>query len=223
MMKKRFGFLMILIGLAMPVFAQTETDGELEYAAQTKHQSFSHYLGPSLGVGAMRMNEGAIFTFDIGASYSFYLFDWLSISGSVIAHQELYLNQPSDDTRMVPAGNPFCITVPIGLHFNVPKAEWLYAGFNFALNFPMFNMNSPQNGYSTEDEIFISLPIDFGLDLMKPGKGGSRVFLTVTPTFHKGGIAVPVGFVWQIHNWRIGSNKTPANVSPQPPTIIIIN
>ena len=99
-MKKRFGFLMILIGLAMPVFAQSETDGELEYAAQTKHQSFSHYLGPSLGVGAMRMNEGAIFTFDIGASYSFYLFDWLSISGSVIVHQELYLNQPSDDTRM---------------------------------------------------------------------------------------------------------------------------
>jgi len=44
-MKKLFVFLMIVIGLAMPIFAQSETAVELDFAVQTKHQSFSHYLG----------------------------------------------------------------------------------------------------------------------------------------------------------------------------------
>ena len=214
-MKKLFGILMILTGLSAQVFAQVEMDGSVhaELGTTKKHLAFSHYLGPSLGMGAMKMNNGAICTFDIGASYNFYIFEWLSINGSVITHMELYTNQPTDSTRMVPAGNPFCITIPIGVHFNIPGIEWLYTGISFALNFPMFDMNSPHNVYSSESELFFSLPIDLGLDLIKPDKGGSRIFLRVTPTFHNNGIAVPVGLVWQIHNWRIAAQKTTTNIS----------
>ena len=215
-MKKQFGFLIFVAVCATSVFAQNQVE-------ENNYRTFSHYLGPSLGVGAMKMNDGAIFTFDVGASYDFYIFEWLAISGGIIAHQELYYNQPSDDTRMVPVGNPFCITVPFGLHFKIPKIEWLYNGFNFALNFPMFDSSSPKNAYSTENEMFFSVPLDLGFDFMKPGKGGSRAFVRVTPTFHKGGVAVPVGFVWQIHNWKIGSSKAETYVAPQPTTIIIIN
>ena len=208
-MKKLIGILLIIAGIIAPVFAQEETDD----VAVKKHQAFSHYLGPSLGFGAMKMNEGAIFTFGIGASYNFYVLDWLSISGGVIAHQEIYSNQPTDSTRMVLAGNPFCITVPIGLHINIPNMEWLYTGISFALNFPMFNINSPQDTYSPEKELFFSVPFDFGLDLIKPGQGGSRIFARITPTFHKGTIAVPVGLVWQVYNWKIGSDNTTTHSS----------
>jgi len=215
-MKKLFGILMITIGLSATVFAQDD----VENITTKKHQAFSHYISPSFGIGAMNMNDGAILTFNIGASYNFYVLDWFSISGSVLAHQELYFNQPTDNTRMVPAGNPFCITVPIGFHINVPGIDWLYTGISFALNFPMFDLNSPYNAYASSEELFFSLPIDLGLDLIKPDLGGSRILLRVTPTFHKGGIAVPVGLVWQIHNWKIPTQKTTTHTSSSSSTTV---
>ena len=215
-MKKLFGILMIIMGLSTTVFAQDD----VENVTTKKHQAYSHYLGPSLGIGAMSMNDGAILAFNIGASYSFYVLDWFSISGSVLAHQEIYFNQPAETTRMVPAGNPFCITVPIGFHINVPCIDLLYTGFSFALNFPMFDLNSPYNAYTSSDELFFSLPIDIGLDLIKPDRGGSRILLRVTPTFHKGGIAVPVGIVWQIHNWKIPAQKTATHTSSSSSTTV---
>jgi hypothetical protein len=47
------------------------------------------------------------------------------------------------------------------------------------------------------------LPIDFGFDFIKAGKGGSRFFFRVTPEFHKNGTTIPIGFIWQIYNWKI--------------------
>jgi hypothetical protein len=53
------------------------------------------------------------------------------------------------------------------------------------------------------DPFFIGIPIDFGFDMIKPGKGGSRFFFRVTPEIHEKGTPIPIGFIWQIYNWKI--------------------
>ena len=220
-MKRMFGILILIAVITSAIFARDESPDTL----QNKRQPLDNYLGPGLGMGGMKLNDGAIFTIDFGISYDFYLLSWLSINTGIYAHQEIYHNQPSDDKRIVPKGNPFCFTIPFGIHINIPKAEWLYTGFNIGLNIPIFDIErSTDLEAYTKDDFFVSLPVDLGFDLIRPGKGGSRVFFRITPAFHKGGIALPIGLVWQIHNWKIGPKKIEVTVPPPPvpPTTIII-
>ena len=228
-MKKFLILFIIVIGLTSIVFAQDEEEAEIA-VNQAKHQAFSNYFGINIGGGAMKLNDGTIFTANFGISYDFYLFPWFSISSGILFHQELYQNQPTDSNRFVPEGNPFCFTIPIGVHFNMPNAEWLYTGINFAFNIPITNANSPstQDAYTIND-VFYSMPVHLGFDFINAGKGGSRLFFKITPTFYNGGVSVPVGFVWQIYNWRIYTPNVvvnipdvEVNIPPLPTTTIII-
>ena len=229
-MRKFFGFLVIIIGLnTIPIFAQEEQENELDNAPQKKHQFLDNYFGVGIGVGGMRMNDNGIFTADLGVSYDFYLHEWVSINTGLLFHTEIYSdhNLLTNDEPMI---TPFCFTIPFGVHFNIPKVEWLYTGVSVAINIPIADLRSPRDqDFSSRGNIFVSLPIDLGFDFIKPGRGGSRVFFRVTPTFHKGGMTVPVGLVWQIYNWRAFTPKVEVNVPevevnvPPPPTVIIIH
>ena len=210
-MKKTFVFLMFVTVLAASVFAQDEP----EEAAQKKHQFPDNYFGVSIGAAGMKTGEHGIFTVDFGVSYGFYLHEWVSINTGLFFHTELY----SEDNLLTdsePMLTPLCFTIPFGIHFNVPKFEWLYTGLNVAINIPIADFRSGDQDALSGNNVFISLPVDLGFDFIKPGTGGSRVFLRITPTFHKGGIAVPVGFVWQIYNWKVFSPKVEVNVPPPP-------
>jgi len=225
-MRKLFGFLTIIIGLTVSVFAQEGLENEAANISQKKHQFLDNYFGVGVGVGGMRMYDNGIFTATLGVSYDFYLHDWLSINTGLLFHTELYSdhNLLTDSEPMV---TPLCFTIPFGVHFNIPGVEWLYSGVNIAINIPIADLQSPRDqDFSSRGDVFVSLPIDLGVDFIKPGRGGPRVFFRATPTFHKGGIAVPVGLVWQIYNWKVFSKKVEVEVNvpppPPPPTVIII-
>jgi len=218
---------MIVIGLSTtPVFAQED---EAQIAPQRKHQQLATYFGLSAGVGGMKTNDNGIFTADLGVTFGFYALDWMSINTGLLFHTELY----SDHNLLTgnePMVTPFCFTIPFGVHFNIPGLEWLYTGVNVAINIPIADLQSPRDqDFSSRGNVFISLPIDLGFDFIKPGRGGPRVLFRVTPTFHKGGMTVPVGLVWQIYNWRVFTPKVEVNVPevevnvPPPPTVIIIH
>ena len=222
-MKKLTGLAIIFIALASFVYAEEEDN-----KSAAKHEAFSQFFGLNLSGAAMKLNDGEIYTASFGISYDFYFLSWLSINSGILFHQEIYTRQPTDNSRFVPEGNPFCFTIPIGIHFNIPKAEWIYTGVSFAFNIPISNANSPDaKDFYKQSDIFCSLPIDLGFDFIKAGKGGSRLFLKVTPTFYNSGIAFPAGIVWQVYNWRIFKPKVEVpkvevNIPPPPSTTIII-
>ena len=225
-MKKLSGILILIIGLSIPAFAQNES---VTTTTQGKHQQFDMYFGLSLGAAGMRMNDNGIFTADFGVNYGFYLFNWLSLNTGVFFHTELY----SDNNLLTgtdPMQAPFCFTIPIGFHINIPRVEWLYTGVSFAVNIPIadFRSSNEQNSFSPNN-VFFSLPIDIGIDFIQPNRGGSRLLFRATPTFHKGGTTVPIGVFWQIYNWRV-FHKTvdvkvdvnvEVNVPPPPPPPVI--
>jgi hypothetical protein len=212
LMKNVFCFLLLVAVFATPIFAEDESPNTV----QNKHRQFDQYFGLSIGGGGMRMNGSTVITTDVGVTYNVYLFNWFSLNAGFIFHKEL------GERQFTPNGNTFCFTVPLGVHFNIPKAEWLYAGINFAVNIPIVDMNSPNDqNIFTQNDTFFSMPIDLGFDFMKPGRGGSRLLLTVTPTFYNGGTSVPVGIVWQIYNWKVFAPKVEVNVPPPP--VIIVN
>lgn len=216
-MKNQAGYLMIIIFLAAPVFAQND----FEYDPQNRHNQFDNYLGVSLGAGAMMMEDNSIYSADFGATYGFYAFKRLSINTGIFLHAELY-----SDINLVsgnePMQAPLYFIIPFGIHFNIPKAEWLYAGINVCINFPLADLKSPgKRDAFTESNTFISMPIDLGVDLIKPGRGGSRILFRITPTFHNSETAVPVGIMWQIYNWKVLSKKAEVTVPP-PPVIKIV-
>jgi hypothetical protein len=105
------------------------------------------------------------------------------------------------------AASPLCLTIPLAAHVNIPNAEWLYAGIGLSLNIPVTGMFDGLAEVDTKGKFFAGLPIDVGFDFVKPGKGGGRFFFRITPEFHEKGIAVPIGFIWQIYNWKIYSGN----------------
>jgi hypothetical protein len=200
-----------------PVPAQNEPEDISEDTPPKKHQFLDSYFGVSIGAGGMKTGNYGIFTADIGVPYGFYLHEWVSINTGLFFHAELY-----DEPRV----NPLCFSIPFGVHFNIPKAEWLYTGISVAVNIPIADLSSPgKRDAFTVNDVFISLPVDFGFDFIKPGRGGPRAFFRITPTFHKGGMAVPIGFVWQIYNWKNFGKEVKINIdiNVPPPTIIIIH
>ena len=219
-MKRLFGLLVFLIAFAALAFAQdsyTDHDETADRGArESKHQPFSHYMGLNLGMSAMRLNNGAILTADFGVSYDFYPFSWMSLNAGILLHQELKLA----DSSITEA--PLCFTIPFGVHFNIPRADWLYTGLNFNINIPLADMKSPDDhGVYTKDDVFLSIPIDIGFDFIKAAGGGGRIFFRITPSFQRSGLVVPVGLMWQIYNWPIGPQKVEVNI-PAPPVVIII-
>jgi hypothetical protein len=89
----------------------------------------------------------------------------------------------------------------------VPKLEWLYTGIGLNLNIPILGMFDSLTGENTKGDFFIGLPIDLGFDFIKAGRGGGRFFFRITPEFHENGTTLPIGFIWQIYNWKIYSKN----------------
>ncbi|MCL2174528.1 MAG: hypothetical protein FWB73_00645 [Treponema sp.] len=230
-MKKIFILLLSFAISAEIVFAENVEEKTTENNQLKKHQFLDQYFGLSIGASGMKTGDKGIFTADTGVTYGFYLHEWFSINTGLLFHTELYTdhNLLTNNNSTV---TPLCFTIPFGVHLNIPKAEWLYTGISIAVNIPIADLRSIHDqDVLKEKNVFVSLPVDFGFDFIKPGRGGTRIFFRVTPTFHKSGVTVPVGFVWQVYNWKVFSKKVDVNVEipkvevnvPPPPTVIIIH
>jgi len=210
MAKKSLIVLVIAVVIAGEAFAQEE-----------KHQQFDVFMGLNLGMG-VTPNAGRLFTkdipsgnyaltFDFGLTGDFYIFRWLSLNTGLLLHPDIYLTLDRDvevDDFTDIAATPLCLTVPLMMHINIPGAEWLYMGVGLNLNFPIAGMFDSIADVDTKGDFFVGLPIDIGFDFIKPGRGGARFFFRVTPEFHEHETAIPVGFVWQIYNWKLhGKNN----------------
>jgi hypothetical protein len=211
MVKKGLLVLVLMAVVTGGIFAQDETIH--------KHQSFDMLLGFNLGIG-VTTNIGDLRNIknsipkgnyavmgDIGLTYDFYLFNWLSFNTGLLVHPDVYilLDQSYDNVDNLTdiAASPLCLTIPLAAHINIPKVEWLYAGIGLSLNIPISGILDKHFGVDTKGDFFAGLPIDIGFDFVKPGKGGGRFFFRVTPEFHENGTVVPIGFIWQIYNWKI--------------------
>jgi hypothetical protein len=225
-------YLIILFGLSTSIFSQNEknTENRLDTVFY-KHNPRENIIGLNIGFsgmatgGILKNKAGsAIFTAHIGITYNHYFTNWLAINTGFILHTELYSKLEQD----LPSGaklidymkTPFCFTIPVGVNFNIPGAEWLYIGVGLNVNIPIANLKSmTAQNYADIGKVFIGIPIDLGVDLMKPNRGGSRLFLRVTPTFHKETVFAPVGLVWQ-YNWRVTPPKIKPVVVPVPVIIV---
>jgi hypothetical protein len=211
---------MVKKGLLVLVFAAAVAGGvSAQDETIHKHQPFDMLLGFNFGIG-VTPNIGDIFTiensipegnyaviWDIGLTYDFYLFNWLSFNTGLLLHPDIYVILDQDyenvDSFTDIAASPFCLTIPLAAHVNIPKVEWLYAGIGLSLNVPISGIFDGLTGVDTKGDFFVGLPIDIGFDFVEPGKGGGRFFFRITPEFHEKGTAVPIGFIWQIYNWKI--------------------
>ncbi|MDR1301222.1 MAG: hypothetical protein LBK43_01975 [Treponema sp.] len=211
MVKKGLCVLILVAALVGSVFAQEKTD--------YKHQSFDMLLGLNFGFG-ITPNMGDVLDiqnsipkgnyaviWDTGITYDFYLFNWLSFNIGLLLHPDVYVLLDQDlegvDDFTDIAASPLCLTIPLAAHINVPVVEWLYAGIGLSLNIPMSGMLDGLAGVDTKGDFFVGLPIDIGFDFVNPGRGGGRFFFRITPEFHEGGTAVPIGFIWQVYNWKL--------------------
>jgi len=216
--------------------AQPEAPAEVK---QHRHQPFDVLVGlnggfgitPSFfelignlasGSGNIKLGNYAL-TMDFGLTGEFYLFPWLSFNTGLFLHPDFYLLLEKDFA----IGIPICLTIPIGVHVNVPYVEWLYAGIGLSLNIPLFSpfddlmkqlpdlakdLTQEYSGIDLNNlkgDFFVGLPIDIGFDFFsdkKPGRkeGGMRFFFRITPEFHNNGMTtVPIGFVWQVWNFNV--------------------
>jgi len=227
-MKNRL-FRLTILALAL-VWGMT---GTRAFAQEEKHQQFDVLMGLNWGMG-ITPNIGDVFSikddkipqgnyalvFDFGLTGDFYLLNWLSINTGLLLHPDLYvlLDQDfnTDKSFTDIAASPLCLTIPIMAHINVPKIEWLYTGIGLNFNFPIVGMLDSVMDIDTKGKFFIGLPIDLGFDFIKSGSGGMRFFFRVTPEFHEHGTAVPVGFIWQIWNWKLYGKKNSSSEAEKP-------
>ena len=217
-MRKKILFVLVLIVLF---------SGSVVFGQNSKHKSGDMLLGIDLGMGLTPSFFSAVsasdeiskgnyaITFDLGLNFDYYLFDWLSFNSGLFTHSGIYLlcDKPlpvdNDITLTDWAKTPICFTIPVMAHINVPVVEWLYLGAGVTLNFPTSSMlDTELVGIDTKGKFFLGIPLDFGFDSVKPGKGGSRFFFRVTPEIHSGGTPVLVGFMWQVYNFKIYSKKS---------------
>jgi hypothetical protein len=216
-MKKTVGLLIILCVLPLAVFAQ-DTDRHI-------HEPLDMLLGINFGLSGMEsgdvknLREGyLVFSADLGFNLDFYIVYWFSVTTGLTLHPQLsaILDEDIGPNANIEFSDilqgPLCLTIPLQVHVNVPRMEWLYVGVGLNINIPVQDLlsnvavqgnNLPVAGSRT----FFSLPIDFGADLMSPGRGGVRFFYRITPTFLETKTVVPMGFVWQFYNFRIFHKK----------------
>ncbi|MDR3172117.1 MAG: hypothetical protein LBU17_10925 [Treponema sp.] len=219
-MKKLFYIVALLGVITKAIFAQ-EVNSDTAAAQDEKiyrHQQFDMLIGINAGFGGM-MTGGILdgkkgtlaLSFDIGLNYDFYVLDWFSVNTGLLLHPEGHLVLDKDiaeidhkDFNLVNyAATPLCLTIPIAVHVNVPGTDWLYTGLGVNINIPVISLLNSAIDTDIKGGVFVSMPIDFGFDLIKPGKGGMRFFMRITPTFVEHGTTVPIGFIWQIYNWKI--------------------
>ncbi|MDR3275759.1 MAG: hypothetical protein LBT11_00885 [Treponema sp.] len=206
-MKKSMALLFTL--MAAGLFAQTEPE--------TRHQPYDMLLGLNLGLGGMLSgavlqetgDPGYVSLYgDIGLSYEFYVFDKLSLSIGLMVHPEVYYIVAQSIPRNFNASDymatPLCLTIPVMVYVNFPPLDWLYAGMGLSVNIPVYSFTEPGlPAYDTRGPVFMALPMDLGFDLINPGEGGMRFFFRLTLSVHKGGVLAPLGFIWQIYNWKL--------------------
>ena len=227
MAKKGLLVLILMILIAGSVFAQYGS-------GIPKHEPFDMLLGlnvgggftwwelPNLFGGLKKGNYGGYFS--LGATFDFYLFNWLSFTSGMLYQPNMFILLDYDfgdslfdalddedfdfDTLVDDLGDaaflPAVLTIPLMVHVNIPAVDFLYVGAGININIPLidkFYANDTKRG------VFIGFPIDFGFDFMKPDRGGPRFFMRVTPEFHGGfgntsKMTVPIGLVWQITNFK---------------------
>ena len=221
----------VLLGMLVIVLVFTMTGTRVFAQEEHKHQPFDVLIGLNFGFGispnmfdlfkslsdkkAPQGNYALIF--DYGVTCDFYLFNWLSFNTGLLLHPDIYLLLDQDlsgDYEITDiAATPLCLTIPLAVHVNIPKVEWLYTGIGLSFNIPLFGMvDSTVKSIGgvevdTKGDAFIGMPIDLGFDFIRPDSGGMRFFFRITPEFHKNGTTVPIGFIWQIWNWRVFSKK----------------
>ena len=214
-MAKKVLLLLILVTLL---------SGSILAAQEHRHESGNMLLGIDFGLGLTPSFFSAVsatdtipagnyaITFDFGVNFDYYLFYWLSFSSGLFSHTGIYLlwDKPlpvdGDFTLTDWAKTPICFTIPLMAHINIPHVEFLYLGAGLTFNFPVASIldsNSDLGNIDTKGKFFLGLPIDFGFDFVKPGRGGSRFFFRLTPEFHSGGTPVLVGFIWQFYNFKL--------------------
>jgi len=194
-----------------------------------KHEQFDVLIGINYGFGISPNVFGLLkslsrgddiprgnyaFIMDLGVTADFYIFYWLSVNAGVFFHPDFYVlldhNLSGSFEFTDIAYTPLCLTIPISVHVNIPKVEWLYMGAGLTLNIPLFGIleisgYSYDPGYNTKGDFFYGLPVDLGFDFIKSGRGGMRLFFRITPEFHKKRTALPIGLIWQIWNFKIFS------------------
>jgi hypothetical protein len=215
---KRFFLGMILVSLIT---------GSM-FAQRHKHQPFDMLIGFNVGAGVTtnvtnfpKLLDGELkkgnyaLIADTGVTADFYLLNWLSFNTGLMVHPDIYLLLDEDVNSgnynrfddFGAAGTPICLTIPFSAHINVPGIEWLYAGAGLNVNIPVKNMKGilkyEDTDYGKKGDMFFGVPIDIGFDFIKAGGGGMRFFLRATPEFHKRAMVVPIGFIWQVYNFRI--------------------
>ena len=224
MIKKGLFVLILVVVIAGSVFAQ---GGSREH----KHAQFDVLIGINWGIGFSPNSVRIPFkvvgsdqipkghyavVVDFGATFDFYLLNWLSFNTGLLFRQAGYLfldnPKPKDDIEDTTdfadiATIPFALTIPLMAHVNIPRAEWLYIGAGVSFNIPVSGFLDDVMDFEAKGSFFVGIPIDIGFDFIKPGKGGSRLFFRITPEFHKLGTVVPISLVWQIWNFRIPGTR----------------
>lgn len=196
-----------------------------------KYRSMDMLLGIDFGIGTSintfslgkfpweAMNYAA--TIDLGLNYDIYVFPWLSLSTGIMARTGLYLsldakmNDNEVESRIMDiAKTPISVAFPVAAHINVPYVNFLYLGAGVTFNFPLrnwsvneFKVSDTKLTFGKKGDFFFSVPVDIGFDMVKAKGGGSRFILRLSPEFHKEGVFVPLGFMWQFTNFRIYSKK----------------
>jgi hypothetical protein len=192
-MKRFIAIIALVFALCRGVIAQT---GETH-----KHEQFDMLLGLNLGFGGIDTGtvlEGGSGSFalsaDVGLTFDFYIFNYLSVNTGILLHPEGHLIMEDNMKKNYTSGfklsdyaaTPLCISLPIMAHFNTPRLEWLYLGLGTAINIPLIGMlDSLDYDIDTKGEVFVSLPIDIGFDLIQRNKNGMRFFSELRRLFLK--------------------------------------
>ncbi|MDR1239358.1 MAG: hypothetical protein LBK27_04525 [Treponema sp.] len=220
-MKKIIGLLVMVCVLSAAIFAQ-------EDVRKHQHEPLDMLLGINLGTSlflefkdmATDKPKASFFrSADFGLTYDFYVFSWLSATTGLFLHpqfsiiwKEEYANRPDIEAKDI-IQFPLCLTIPLQAHVNVPRAEWLYLGAGVNLNIPITSLMGEAakvtgliglETFDSKGKFFVSVPLDFGFDLIQSRDGGARFFFRFTPAFLEQKTLVPFGIVCQIYNFRIG-------------------
>jgi hypothetical protein len=177
---------------------------------QTRFQPFDMLLGLSSGAG---INMGGdpfsqkkgffIMNADLGVSYDFYVFSWLSAGSGLFLHLHAseVLKEDIDKNSYFSFIDglwvPLCITLPLMAHINVPHAEWLYVGAGLNVNIPLFNlMETVSLPDSPSNAVFLSVPIEVGIDFAT-ARSPKRFVLRIMPNMLESGTLLSFGFMYQ--------------------------
>jgi hypothetical protein len=183
--------------------------GGILLAQEQKHTAGDMLLG--IGTGAGFGGKWDELDYEIwgstGVSFDYYPLDWLSISGGA----SIYLNEfvsPPETPAEVTLENffetfwaftdgifrfPVSVSVPLEVHANIPRAEWLYTGIGFSVQIPFMEMY----GFGTHPLMgaYTTLYGDLGFDYTDAKRGG-RFFFRVGHNLMENAHTT-IGFIWQ--------------------------